>query len=62
VATDGEDRWGRSAVVEVLPVIGCASLDRIKDFGGEFGSGEPRPQSHRPHLYLLRSVTGAFQL
>ena len=67
VATDDEDRWRRNAVVVVtqsgggvaggFPSLVARPLDRIRDFS----SGEPRAQSRRPHLYLLRSVTGALQ-
>ena len=46
----------------VLPVTGCAPLlDRSRVLGGAYGSGEPRTESRRPHLYLMRSVTGARQ-
>ena len=63
----GDARW-RPAVKAMesggvtaggFPSLAVRPLDRIRDFGGELGSAEPRVQSHRPHLYLLRSVTGA---
>ena len=58
MATGGEDRWRRSAVVAVtqsgddaaggFPSLAALLLDRIRDFGGELGSDEPCDLSHRP--------------
>ena len=52
MTTGDEDGWRRSAVVAVtqsggFPSLAARSLDQIRDFGGELGSGEPRAQSRR---------------
>jgi len=43
-----------------FPSLAAHPLDRIRDFGGELGSGEPRTQSHRPPpLFIAQCDRGS---